>query len=441
MATPIVLPKLGNTVESSIILQWHKAVGDGIAEGDILCEVETDKATIEVESPVTGTLLALFYQAGDEVPVMSNIAAVGEAGEAFEALRPNPRPDAAPIDPVADAAHPTTGAATPLTNTSAQVDSVLRISPRAKKLAQQKQVDIKKIAGSGPSGRIIERDVEQALRQQPVITPVAQAMLDTGEFVAPPRGSGARGRITKSDLMPVAAQAPSPNRADAVDVVPLKGVRKTIARRMLESLQTTAQLTLTTPVDARAVLDLRRWFKASPASINLKAITINDLILYAVAQTLPEFPELNTLFENDTLYRHRHVHLGFAVDTPRGLIVPVIRRANHLSMMQLADEAHRLTEATLNNRATPDDLSGGTFTVSNLGSLGIEVFTPILNPPQVGILGIGSIRPKPIPTESGYDFAPHMTLSLTINHQVVDGAPGARFLNKLAENLAKINAL
>ncbi|MEL6268308.1 MAG: dihydrolipoamide acetyltransferase family protein [Chloroflexota bacterium] len=444
MATPIVLPKLGNTVESSIIMQWLKAVGDEVAEGDILCEVETDKATVEVESPVAGTLLAHFFNEGDDVPILVNIAAVGTMGENVDDLRPDSAEPAAPATHAAPEPEPTPAAvptsSAPTTGNGSSGD-MLRISPRARNLAQRKHIDVSTVVGTGPLGRIIERDIEAAMRSQPSVTPVAKAMLDTGEFVAPETGTGSRGRVTKADLIP-AEKNQSASGAGMFEApykaIPLRGIRKTIARRMLESLTTTAQLTMSASADARGVLGLRRWLKQSPASLGLQAVTINDIVMYGVVQTLMDFPEMNSIFADDTIYQYRDVHPGFAVDTPQGLIVPVIRDANHMNLMELATEAHRLAQACTVGKIMPDELSGGTFTVSNLGSLGIEVFTPVLNPPQVGILGIGAITPKPVPTEDGYDFVPHMTLSLTINHQVVDGAPAARFLKQVCENIANI---
>lgn len=461
MATPIVLPKLGNTVESSIILEWHKSIGDAVSEGDILVEVETDKATMEVESPVSGTLLAQLVNEGDDVPVMANIAVVGEPGESFDDLLAESVAEASNGATVESTPAPSTpepvapkSTPTPAPSSNGDSDGFLRISPRARNLAQQKQVDIHAITGTGPMGRIIERDIKAALRNQPLITPVARRMLDTGEYTAPQQGSGPMGRITKTDLVPakqaqpdvaasstVANGAASADSNEGVEVIPLKGIRKTIARRMLESMQTTAQLTLTNSAPAQALLDMRKWLKNSPAALGLRSVTINDLVMYAVVKTLANFPDLNMLFENDTLYKYRAINLGFAVDTPRGLVVPVIHNAGEMTLIDMANRAHELADATLNQRITPDEMSAGTFTVSNLGNLGVQVFTPVLNLPQVAILGVGSIEPKPIPTADGYDFAPHITFSLTINHQVVDGAPGARFLKSLAENIANIQEL
>lgn len=446
MATVVTMPRLGNTVESSIIVRWIKQKGETVAEGEALCEVETDKATLEVPSPVSGTLLEMFFAEGDDVPVMTTIAAIGAPGENVESLRPGGAvsavPAAAPAEPPAgrqpaaeQSSAPAAGAEVP----------VVGVSPRARSLAKQKGFDPVGLSGSGPGGRVIERDVLAALAARPRMTPLAQAMVSKGEFVAPPKGSGAGGRITSKDLSPAAAPVPAampqPGAEDEVEVVPVRGVRKVIAERMLASMQTTAQLTLNTSADARALLAYRKRLKNSPEALGLQKVTINDLVHFAVSRTLPLFRDLNALFEGDQISLYRAVNLGFAVDTPRGLIVPVIRRADRLSLRQLAAEASRLAAACQDGKASPDDLSGGTFTVTNLGSLGIESFTPVLNPPQVAILGVSSINLKPVEVDGQVEFVPHLRLSLTINHQVVDGAPAARFLQALGQNLAQLDVL
>jgi pyruvate dehydrogenase E2 component (dihydrolipoamide acetyltransferase) len=214
-------------------------------------------------------------------------------------------------------------------------------------------------------------------------------------------------------------------------------VRKVIAERMWESLQSTAQLTLNASADARSLLTYRKRLKNSDESLGLQNITINDLILFAVSRTLPLYPEVNALFKEHTIYQYKNVHLAVAVDTPRGLVVPVIRKAQALSLKQISEEAKRLAAGAMDGSVSPDELTGGTFTVTNLGSLGIESFTPILNPPQVGILGVGNINLKPVEIDGNVEFIPRISLSLTINHQAVDGAPGARFLQTLSQRLAE----
>jgi pyruvate dehydrogenase E2 component (dihydrolipoamide acetyltransferase) len=435
MATAVIMPRQGNTVESCLIAGWKKQVGDHITEGDVLCEIETDKALMEVEAPASGTVLALFFAAGDDVAVLTNIAVIGEPGEDFESLRPNgSRRQGIGDKEIRDStAQPVTSTSTP---------QILReqpsgISPRAKKLAGQRGVDTAQLQGSGPAGRIIERDVLAAIQSKPLLTPLAKSMVTQGGYEAPAQGSGVRGRILAEDLKPVAAAPP----ADEVEIIPVKGIRKVIATRMLESLQTTAQLTLNASADARALLAYRQRLKQSSEALGLRQVTINDLLLFAVSRILLQYPQLNALFQDDTISQYKNVHLGVAVDTPRGLMVPVIRRTDALSLKQIAAESKRLAEACLNGSIAPDELTGGTFTVTNLGNLGIESFTPVLNPPQVAILGVGSINLKPVEIDGEVQFIKHIGLSLTINHQVVDGAPAARFLQAVAQGLSQFELL
>lgn len=435
MASAVILPKLGNTVETCLIVAWHKTIGDPVAAGDALCEVETDKAALEIASPASGTLLATFFQPGDEVAVLTTIAAVGQPGEDVSGLRPTgslPTEDS-PAPSVE--AEPTLASAVP-PPAAARANSPPPISPRARHLAARKGVDAAALTGTGPGGRIIERDVQAALESRPALTPVARRMVASGEYHAPDAPAAPGQYLTADQLVP--AGAPPPKPLGEVEHILLRGARKVIAQRMLESLQTTAQLTLHTSADARALLDYRQRLKASSADLGLQGITITHLVLFAVSRTLPAFPALNALFDGETISQYRDVHLAFAVDTPRGLIVPVIRRANHLSLRQIAEQASQLAEASQSGSIKPDDLQGGTFTVTNLGSLGIERFTPVLNPPQVGILGVGSVDLQPVMAEGEVAFIPHIGLSLTINHQVIDGVPGAHFLQALAGSLADL---
>ena len=486
MAIPAIIPKLGNTVESCIIVEWKKAVGETIAEGETLLDVETDKAVMEVPSPASGVVLAHLFAPGDLVPVLETIAVIGEAGENISAFGPVgvdgvdketsrqvDKEEAVPSELATQVAQP--GGAP-----SIQAP----ISPRARSLAQRAGLDVAGLAGSGPGGRIIERDVQTALASRPKLSPVAQAKLAEGGFVAPEKGSGPGGRVMTRDLRAVEGsrqvdkaevdketrERKETREETEVEVIEVAGVRRVIAERMLASMQTTAQLTLNASADARALQALRARFKGSDPAFGLQAVTINDLILLAVARTLPEHRDLNAHFQGDTLSRFKHVQLGLAVDTPVGLMVPVIRNADQLSLRQLSAEAKRLAAACQARRVTPDELRGGTFTVTNLGGLGIESFTPVLNPPEAAILGVGNINLKAVARgdasldsqrgesrvadplsmtgqrvaaldETQVVFVPHIGLSLTINHQVVDGAPAARFLQALARNLAEIDLL
>lgn len=446
MAVAVVMPKLGNSVESSIIVRWKKRVGETVAVGEALCEIETDKATVDVESPAAGTVLAHFFNEGDDVPVMVNIAAIGQAGEDFAGLRPESLSVAAV--PIGEHETESVGISEDSKSVSVLVEQsaldngqigngVMAVSPRARNLAARKGVMLDAISGSGPGGRIIERDVQAALERQPKLTPLAKSMVAQGEYKAPPQGTGINGRVTTKDLIPARSELAE----DDVQIIPMKGVRKLIAARMLASLQTTAQLTMHTSADARALQAYRARLKNSPEALGLRGVTINDLVLFSVARTLPQFPALNALLKDEGIHQYKTVHLGFAVDTPRGLVVPVVRGVDQLSLKQLADETARLGEAVQAGRVSPDELEGGTFTVTNLGGLGIESFTPILNLPQVAILGVGNIQLKPVDADGAVQFIPHIGLSLTVDHQAVDGAPGARFLKALAENLAAFDLL
>lgn len=464
MATAVVMPKLGNSVESSIILRWKKQVGDSVAAGEALCEIETDKATVDVESPALGTVLAHFFNEGDDVPVMVNIAVIGQMGEDFVGLRPQSVGSIGELEP-----HPPApslrsgegeqGQTASITDGQFANGTVVGISPRARNLAASKGVSLDGLAGSGPGGRIIERDVQAALEHQSKLTPLAKSMVAAGDYTAPSRGTGIKGRVTTRDLILADTEQPSPptpphSRSgevrktesppkfkDEVQIIPMKGVRKLIAARMLQSMQTTAQLTMHTSADAQALQTYRARLKNSPEALGLRGVTINDLVLFAVARTLTLFPDLNALLKDDAIHQYKHVHLGFAVDTARGLVVPVVRNANQITLKQLADETARLGTAVQAGRVSPDELEGGTFTVTNLGGLGIEHFTPILNPPQVAILGVGNINLKAVEVDGEVQFIPHIGLSLTVDHQAVDGAPGARFLKALVENLAAFDLL
>ncbi len=440
------MPKLGNSVESSIIVTWRKHTGDLVTKGDVLCEVETDKSVLEVTAPESGTLLVMFRAEGEDVPVRTVIAVIGQPGEdvsefASGGINPPSAPTAPPtpapfaMKPPSTAA-PKTNGHQPVTPKTTRED--VRISPRARGLAAKHGIDPAALTGSGPDGRIIQRDIQAAQQGREPLTPLAKDQA-AGRDV-PASGSGPGGRITAADLHTAPQPAPQPQPSPG-EIIPIKGVRKVIAERMVGSLQNSAQLTLNRTADARALLDYRKRLKASSESLGLHGVSVNDLLLFAAARTLPAFPDLNSTLEGGAIHRHKAVHLAFAVDTPRGLLVPVMRNAEALSLRALTLESKRLVEGAQAGTLPPEALNGGTFTVTNLGSLGIESFTPIINPPQVAILGVGTISLKPVQVADQVKFFPHLALSLTIDHQVVDGAPGARFLAAITDALSSIDLL
>ena len=441
MATIVVMPQLGNSVESCIIVEWMIAEGDTVAVDQTLASIETDKSTMEVPSTAEGTVLKLLWEEGDEVPVKDPLIIVGEPGEDISGLVPGG--DAAPAEadaPAEQAAAPE--AAAPAFATERATGAV---SPRARALAASNGVDASAIAeGSGPHGRVIERDVAAAIAAGPVLTSAARAA-----GVSAAEGTGIGGRVSVADAgrtaeaAPAAAVAAPAAAADfpgASTSAPLKGVRKVVAKRMMESLTSTAQLTLNTTANAAGILAMRKKVKNADESLGLNKITLNDLVCFAVSRTLLKYPVFNAHLEDGVLTQFEQVHLGFACDTPRGLLVPVIRSAQALGLKAFSDEAKRLAGGAIDGSLSPDFLSGGTFTVSNIGSFGIETFTPVINLPQTAILGVGAITPRPAVAADGtIGVEQRLNLSLTIDHQVIDGADGARFLRDLVAAIENID--
>lgn len=404
MAILVLMPKQGQSVESCLIIKWNKKEGDKVKTEEPICEVETDKAVFEVEAPETGTILKIFYKEGDDVLVLNTIAIIGQPGEKIDHLIPKKTVSVSKGEYVENQKAITTDESLKKTKPSSGVIPIL-VSPVARRFAEKKGIDFSKLIGSGPGGRIIKKDIEKALSEGEPLIPST-----VSEFFFGP-----------------------------VKKIPVEGVRKIISERMVTSLQSTAQLTLNTSVDASNLLACRKSLKSSPQVKGLSKININDFLLYIVANIFPKFKNMNAHFRKDKILEFEHVHLGFAVDSPRGLMVPIIHNAHLLSLEEISQEARRLSTACQEDTILPDELNGGTFTVTNLGTMGIESFTPILNIPQVAILGVCSISLKPIMKDNEIKFIPHMGLSLTFNHQAVDGAPAAKFLQELNTVIANFN--
>lgn len=437
MASEVILPRQGQSVETCLLVDWKVRVGESVRAGDALCQVETDKAVFDVEAPRDGTLLKIYHQEGEDVPVLSLLALLGEPDEdvsAWEQAKAAPSLNSAEKRrfPEAAAVAPVPPSFTGVEAGPSGGPKAAAISPRARRLAGELGTDTSALAGSGPGGRIIERDVRRRAEERQPLTPAARALLENGELVPPAGGSGIGGRVRAEDLFPAAEQG-------AFQDLSLSVTRRRIAERLLSSLNTSAQFTLHASADAEALLALRAELKQR--SGEEARITLNDLILFAVSRVLGRFPDLNSHFLGDRVRRFEQVHLGFAVDSERGLLVPVIRGASSLSALQISREAGRLASACREKQVTPDDLSGGTFTVTNLGGQGVESFTPLLNPPQVGILGVGRIGLKPVEAEEGVRFVHSLPLSLTVDHQAVDGGPAARFLAAMSEAIAAFRTI
>ncbi len=414
MVNGVLMPKAGITVESCIIGKWRKAVGDRVAVGDILFDYETDKASFECESTAGGELLEIFFQDGDEVPCLVNVCAIGTKGEDCASLRPVGTTPAAPSAPAEEAP----GVRAELTP-SAPAGTGAPVSPRARKLAETAGVDAAQAAGTGPNGRIIERDVRRLMSEG---APVREALpVEEEAFAA--RDSGL-----------------SSGEAEYEDVK-FSNIRRVIARGMVNSLQAMAQLTEHFSFDASAIQGYRKLLKGIEG--DCAGITLGDMLLFAVSRTILDYPDLNAnAIEDGSVRRFRHVNLGVAVDTPRGLMVPTIFHADQKSLLQISREVRELAAQARSGRISPDLLAGGTFTVTNLGSTGVEMFTPIINPPQTGILGVCGITQRVRAGEDGQAVLyPAMGLSLTVDHRIVDGAPAAYFMRALCGNLERFTAL
>jgi len=408
VAIPVLMPRQGETVESCLILKWKKKEGDKVDAHESICEVETNKAVFEVEAPGKGTILKIFYKEGDDVPVLSIIALIGQPGEDISSFMPEKTLTTEIKEETKNVKMEE--AITPSKEKSF-ASGVVSISPRARRLAKREGVDISKVSkGSGPGGRITERDVRNILSKFPKIISATQTS-------------------TKETF-------PGPVRE-----IPVQGVREVIAENMLKSLQTTAQLTLNSSSNASNLLSYRKKLKVSSPERGLQEITINDTIMYITVKTLLKFKALNAYFLDNKILEFERVHLAFAVDAPQGLVVPVIRNANLLSLKEIAKESKRLSSACLQGTIQPDELTGGTFTITNLGPLGIESFTPILNLPQVAVLGVCNIQLKAIREEDEVKLAPHLGLSLTFDHRAVDGAPAAKFLKELSLAIANFKEI
>lgn len=452
----ILMPKAGNSVEECILGAWRINVGDTVKRGDIIAEAETDKTSIEIEATASGEVLALLGSEGDLVPVLTAICLVGPAGTDVSGYKA-----ASTEAPMAAAETPkdVTPAAAPAAASASQAPATAggHLSPRARKFVAEHPFVMGEIAGSGAQGRVIESDVIAAYQSSPHLTPAAAAMVAAGAK-APSTGTGSNGEITADDIENfakgvVAAPAPAapapaapapsapaePVKAEGDDVItekPFSRIRTVIAKRLQESLQTMAQYTLNCEADVTGLLSLRKRIKASGEKLGLANINIGDMVMYAVIKTLQQVPELNGEFSDNVVKLHSAVHMGFACDTPKGLLVPVLHHSDKMSLAEMCKQVKSLAKSANAGNLAPDLMNGATFTVSNLGSFGIINFTPVISAPQIAMLGVGKTLLRPVRRADGtVEYRDYMQFSLTMNHMVVDGAPGARFLQTLCANI------
>ncbi len=402
------MPKFGLTMVEGTIQKWFKAEGDAINAGEALFEVETEKVLYEIEAPVAGTVAKLLYPVEAVVPVGLPVAVISEAGEnvAEVAARYG---GGAPAAKAAVAPAPAAVSPTPVAAPASGRREGAPVTPAARKLAEEYKIDLSRVVGTGPGGRVTREDV--------------QKVIDAGGQAPAPAPTVAPS--------PAAPAAP----ASTGQSVPLRGMRKVIAERMHKSLQGSAQLTITTEVDVTQLIDRRqevqREFNA----------TYTDFIVQACAHALKQHPRMNAALDGDTIRLQAQISVGVAVALDEGLIVPVIHNTDKKSLKDIAQEARGLAEKARAGKLTLEEVSGGTFTVSNLGMYGVDGFTPILNTPQTGILGVGRIIEKPVIYRSEIAKRSMMVLSLTFDHRVIDGAPAGAFLQTVADLLAHGNRI
>ena len=453
MVRSVVMPKLGQSEEEGKIVQWRKREGELIAKGDVLFEIETDKALLEVESFFDGTLLKILVPEGETVPIQTTVAFVGEPGEPLPEVAPPPaarRKAEAPRAPTeapgpaerkpaagvttAPAGRPAARGAAVQPQAAPPPPSVaapelFKISPRAAKLAKESVIDPAAIVGSGPGGRVIERDVKAYLEAkgygQRRITPAAKKLAAReGIDILSLQPEADASRITRADIETVIAEQPKP----------LTRMRQVIAQRLTESYTHAPHFFVTVSCDMTALEALRAELKARGT-----AYSVNDFILKAAALTLVEFPAVNSTSDGMSVRWHSQIHLGFAVALEQGLVVPVIRRANELSLAEIHTQAQELTAKARAGQLTPDEMTGSTFTISNLGMMDVENFTAIINPGESAILAVSSVLKQPVVKDDQVTVRSMMKMTLSSDHRLIDGALAARFVNAIRNKLEEIS--
>jgi pyruvate dehydrogenase E2 component (dihydrolipoamide acetyltransferase) len=431
----VVMPKMGDTMEEGKILAWRKKVGDPVARGDSLAEIETDKVNIEAESFAEGVLRKILVQEGESAAVGAPIALVGAPDEALpgdDAQGPSAQSAQTPKEPaqhrepvpatVGAAYQParepagTNGATSAVAAPAAETAGRVFISPIARRIAQEHHLDIARISGTGPNGRIIKDDVEAALTQQeaPVAAPTVQPAVRPAAQAQP------------------VAPVPAMTEGEEVEAVALSAMRKTIARRLQQSMQTAPHFYLTLSIDTTKLAELRatinEYAETLPEPVK---VSVNDLIVKGVALALARVPQVNVSFDGERLLFKKHINVGVAVALEQGLIVPVIRDADRRGVLDLARESRRLVDAARTGKLKPEEFQGGTFSVSNLGMFEIEEFTAVINPPESAILAVGAIQPTPVVVDGQVVVRDRMKVTLSVDHRALDGATGARFLQEL----------
>lgn len=444
MAKEIFMPKLSSTMEVGTLLQWFKDEGDSVDVGEPLFEIMTDKINIEVESYEEGILLKKYYAEDEEIPINQVIGYIGEAGETVP--ESSPGESGAALSELGDSRQPSKHdlqeieisetASINETGDGAGVPEMekIRATPAARRVAKEKNVILSKVPGSGPKGRIHQKDVADFSQAAPAATPLAKKVAGAeGIELQTVTGSGPKGKIYRADVEKM--KQPSSASESGSKRVKMEGIRKVVAARMLESKTSAPHVTLTTEVDMSEAIQLRNQLLRPIEKQTGFRLSYTEIILKAVASTLKLHKNLNVSLEGNEIVFHEEINLGLAVAVENGLLVPVVKNADQKGLSDLTAECKRLGTAARSQSLKPEEMSGGTFTISNLGMYAIDAFTPVINQPESAILGVGRINEKPVGHNGVIELRPMMVLSLSFDHRVIDGAPAAAFLTDLKEVL------
>ncbi|WP_420645084.1 dihydrolipoamide acetyltransferase family protein [Candidatus Leptofilum sp.] len=448
MATPIIMPKFEMSQEEALVMAWLVAEGDFVEKGDPLMEVETDKVTMEVEAPEDGILRGVLVQDGDVVPVAETIAYIVPKGEEWSPPKVEPETAAAPAPAVETVSPP-------------------KATPIAQRIATANEIDINEVMPAANDQKIRRQEVEQFLQERQTAparngrhetepsgkvraTPAARRVAKgRGLELAQISGSGPRGRVQANDVtsfkLPSSSAKPTPPIIEDVEQLPINRMRRTIAERLTQSYQAIPHITFTVTADMTAVLDLRQRLNEQAEKEGAARVSVTAVLAKVCAWALGRHPLVNASWHDDSIQLHRQANIGIAVALDDGLIVPVVQNVAALGLLDIANQMRTLTARARENRLQPQDVQGGTFTISNLGMLGIDHFTAIINPPQSAILAVGRTVKQPlvVETEAGDELVirPLLKMTLSVDHRTVDGAVAARFLQDLIAGLEQPDRL